>query len=418
MSTGELFTYVATAAEPVLVGRLWARASKGSESATFLYDDSWLAHAERFALEPALSVGPGPQHTRSGKSLFGAIGDSAPDRWGRALLARAEQRTARSEHRVPRTLREIDFLLGVSDESRQGALRFSLTRGGPFLAEPRANNVPPLVDLPRLLAATERILDDSEDASDLRLLLAPGTSLGGARPKASVRDTDGALAIAKFSTSHDDHNVALTEGLALSLAARAGIAVPAWRTESVGSSTALIVRRFDRVGGRRVPFLSAMSMLGAIDGEQRSYLEIIDALSEQGSAPVEDRRQLWKRMVFTVLVSNVDDHLRNHAFLHDSTAGWRLSPAYDINPTPTFVRARVLATAIDESDTTASIETCVSVAEYFGLEVGTARSIARDVAGVTQGWRAEARRVGLTKRDIERLESAFEHDDLRVAMAF
>ena len=414
---GEVFTYIATAAAPVLVGRLWARASKSSESATFLYDESWLGDAERFALEPALSVGPGPQHTRSGKSLFGAIGDSAPDRWGRALMNRAEQRSAKTENRAPRTLREIDFLLGVSDESRQGALRFSLTQGGPFLAEPGPNNVPPLVDLPRLLAATERVLDDNEDASDLRLLLAPGASLGGARPKASVRDSDGTLAIAKFSTSHDEYNVALTEGVALSLAGRAGIVVPEWRTESVGESTALIVRRFDRVGERRVPFLSAMSMLGAIDGEQRSYLEIVDALSEHGSAPVDDRRQLWKRVVFTVLVSNVDDHLRNHAFLHESTAGWRLSPAFDINPTPTFVRARVLATAIDESDTAASVDTCLSVADYAGLDTNSARAIVREIAAVTKGWREEARRIGLVRRDIDRLESAFEHDDMRIALS-
>lgn len=417
MSDVEAFAYIALANEPVLVGRLWARTSKGKEGATFVYDDEWLGRPEHFALEPALTVGSGPQHTRAGKALFGAIGDSAPDRWGRALKNRAEQRTARLEGRAPRAVREIDYLLGVSDEARQGAIRFSVEAGGPFLAAPGGENIPPLVDLPRLLAATEHVLNDSESAADLKLLLAPGTSLGGARPKASVRDHNGTLAIAKFSTTHDEYNVVLGEALALSLASKAGIVVPVWRVEPVGASTALIVARFDRDDNSRIPFLSAMSMLGASDGETHSYMEIADAIRGNGSSPKHDVRQLWRRMVYTVLISNTDDHLRNHAFLHEGTAGWRLSPAYDINPTPALVRARVLSTAIDEADTTASLETALSVADYFGYDVNEARATIKDVAMVTAQWRAEARRLGLVAVEIDRLESAFEHDDLRFALA-
>jgi serine/threonine-protein kinase HipA len=181
-----------------LVGRLWSRARKDRENATFEYDKSWLSHPERFSLEPALKLGPGPFHTPSDKPLFGAIGDSAPDRWGRVLMRRAERRRAERAGTAPRTLREVDYLLLVDDEARQGALRFSEREGGPFLAEHGATKIPPLIELPRLLSAAEHVLSDTDRDEDLRLLLAPGSSLGGARPKASVRDRDGRLAIAKF----------------------------------------------------------------------------------------------------------------------------------------------------------------------------------------------------------------------------
>ena len=193
----ETLVYVDLHGMPHLVGRLWARMRKDRESATFEYDKNWLAHPERFSLEPALKLGPGPFHTPSDKPLFGAIGDSAPDRWGRVLMRRAERRRAEREGQTPRTVREIDYLLMVDDEARQGALRFAEREGGPFLAEHGPTKIPPLVDLPRLLSATERVLSDTDSDEDLRLLLAPGSSLGGARPKASVRDRDGHLAIAK-----------------------------------------------------------------------------------------------------------------------------------------------------------------------------------------------------------------------------
>ena len=198
---------------------------KDRESATFEYDKSWLAHPERFSLEPALKLGPGPFHTPSDKPLFGAIGDSAPDRWGRVLMRRAERRRAEREGQTPRTVREIDYLLMVDDEARQGALRFAEREGGPFLAEHGPTKIPPLIELPRLLSAAERVLSDTDSDEDLRLLLAPGSSLGGARPKASVRDRDGHLAIAKFPNKGDEVNTVLWEAVALTLAAKAGIPV-------------------------------------------------------------------------------------------------------------------------------------------------------------------------------------------------
>src|SRR5713101_7916792 len=274
----EVLVYVDLHGTPHLVGRLWTRLRKDRESATFEYDQSWLAHPERFSLEPALKLGPGPFHTTSDRPLFGAIGDSAPDRWGRALMRRAERRRVEREGQAPRTLREIDYLLMVDDEARQGALRFAEREGGPFLAEHGPTKIPPLIELPRLLSAAEHVLSDTDTDEDLRLLLAPGSSLGGARPKASVRDRDGHLLIAKFPNKGDEVNTVLWEAVALTLAKKAGIAAPAWRLESVAGKPVLLLRRFDRERGMRRPFLSAMSMLGAKDNEPHSYLEFVDIL--------------------------------------------------------------------------------------------------------------------------------------------
>ncbi len=202
----DVLVYADLEGTPHLVGRLWARTRKNGESATFEYDQSWLAHPDRFSLEPALKLGPGPFHTLSDKPLFGAIGDSAPDRWGRVLMRRAERRRAESQGETPRTVREIDYLLMVDDEARQGALRFAEREGGPFLATHGPTKIPPLVELPRLLSAAEHVVGNSDTDDDLRLLLAPGSSLGGARPKASVRDRDGHLAIAKFPNKGDEIN--------------------------------------------------------------------------------------------------------------------------------------------------------------------------------------------------------------------
>ena len=209
----EVLVYVELGGDVVLAGRLWARTRKGRESASFEYDPDWLKHPERFALEPALQLGPGPFHTAADKPMFGAIGDSAPDRWGRVLMRRAERRRAERTGTTPRSLREIDYLLMVNDEARQGGLRFASEPGGPFLASGDATPIPPLVNLPKLLSAAEHVGSDSASDEDLRLLLAPGSSLGGARPKASVRDKDGCLAIAKFPHKDDEYDAVRWEGV-------------------------------------------------------------------------------------------------------------------------------------------------------------------------------------------------------------
>ena len=244
----------------------------------------------------------------------------------------------------PATLLEIDYLLRVSDFGRLGALRFSTSEHGPFLAPDDVAPIPPLVELPALLAASDDVLaNDESDA--LRVLLAPGSSLGGARPKASVRDVDGALAVAKFPARTDEVGVVRWEAVALLLAERAGIDVPQRRLETIGNAPVLLLRRFDRRANARVPFLSAMAALGAADHERRSYPEFVDFIRQHGAHPKQDLHALWRRMVFNVLISNTDDHLRNHGFLHVPGRGWTLSPAYDLNPTPTDLKPRVLATA-------------------------------------------------------------------------
>lgn len=413
----ETLVYADLQGTPYLVGRLWARLRKDRETATFEYDKSWLGHSERFSLEPALKLGPGPFHTPADKPLFGAIGDSAPDRWGRVLMRRAERRRAERDGTRPRTVREIDYLLLVDDGARQGALRFAEKEGGPFLADQDPNKIPPLVQLPRLLSAAEHVVEDNDSDEDLCLLLAPGSSLGGARPKASVRDGDGHLSIAKFPNKGDEVNIVAWEAVALTLAAKAGIPVPQWRLEALGNKTVLLLRRFDRQGGMRVPFLSAMSMLDARDNEARSYLEFVDALRQHGAAAKQDMHALWRRIVFSILISNTDDHLRNHGFLWTGPAGWRLSPAYDLNPVPTDIKPRVLTTAIDLDDGTASLQLAYDVAGYFELKKDEARAIAHEVGKAVGLWRKEAADLGLGKQEIDRMASAFEHEDLKTAAA-
>jgi serine/threonine-protein kinase HipA len=414
----DVWVYLDLAGTPHLVGRLWSRSRKGRETASFEYAPEWLGHPARFSLEPALQLGPGPFHTPGDLPMFGAIGDSVPDRWGRALMRRAERRRAEREKQTPRTLQEIDYLLLVDDEARQGALRFAETPGGPFLREDGVRRTPPLLELPELLSASDRVMDDQETDNDLRLLLAPGSSLGGARPKASVRDRDGHLAIAKFPRRDDDYNMVLWEAVALNLAQRAGIPVPEARVETVLARPVLLLRRFDRVGAQRIPFLSSMSMLGARDNQAHSYLEIVDALRQHGAAARADIQGLWRRIVFNVLISNTDDHLRNHGFLYAGEGGWRLSPAYDLNPVPVDIKPRILTTAINEDDGTASLDLALSVAGYFELDQAHARGIAAEVGRAVARWRQEALSLGLPEPQVARMASAFQHADLEQALSF
>jgi serine/threonine-protein kinase HipA len=410
----EALVYVDLDGKPHLVGRPWGRMRTDNESAMFEYDAEWLKNPAKFSLEPALKLGPGPFHTPADTPMFGAIGDSAPDRWGRALMRRMERRRAEAAGTAPRTMREIDFLLLVNDEARLGALRFAEQEGGPFVREEGVKRIPPLVELPKLLAAAEHFMEDKDTDEDLKLLLAPGSSLGGARPKASVVEKDGHLAIAKFPRKDDEYNIVAWEAIALTLAKKAGIAVAEGRVETIADKPVILLRRFDRDGNKRIPFLSAMSMIGSKDNETRSYMEIVDALRQHGAAPKADMEALWRRVVFNVLISNTDDHMRNHGFLYDGPNGWRLSPAYDLNPTPTDIKPRILSTAINEEDTTASLAVAMAVAEYFEVDNKKARAIAAEVSKAVATWRDEAVKHGIKKNEIDRMASAFEHEDLKM----
>ena len=398
------------------VGLLRRAPRRDGETVTFAYDDSWLKNPEGFSLEPALALTRGVFAPDRGLAMFGSIGDSAPDTWGRRLMQRAERRQAEREGRAVRTLLEADYLLGVSDISRLGALRFKRQGDTEFQA-PARQGVPDMLELARLLQVTERVLRDEDTDDDLQMIFAPGTSLGGARPKASVADAQHRLAIAKFPKETDDYSVEVWEHVALTLAHHAGIQVPEHRLVKVADKPVLLSWRFDRNAAERIPFLSALSMMGLKDGDRASYPELAEVLLQHGAKAASDTRELYRRMVFNILVSNVDDHLRNHGFLWSGARGWMLSPAYDLNPTPADVRRRILTTRISLDDATCDIELARSVAEYFGLALTEADSIIREVAGATSAWRDVAGQAGASKREIERMVSAFEHDDLRRALA-
>jgi len=331
-------------------------------------------------------------------------------------MQRAERRSAERESRAVRTLAESDYLLGVTDETRLGALRFRLSGEAVFRAPSQAG-VPALIELGRLLQVSDRIARDEDTDEDFKLIFAPGSSLGGARPKASVTDQHGQLSIAKFPKETDEYSIETWEEVALQLAEQSGIATPMHSLVQVAGRAVLLSRRFDRAGAFRIPFLSAMAMTASRDGERGSYPEIVDALAQHGARAKPDAHALYRRVVFNVLISNVDDHLRNHGFLWLGKEGWSLSPAYDLNPVPTDLKARVLTTNIDLDEGTCSIELLEAAAGYFGLGVEPARSIIREVAKVTATWRQIAQRVGARAPEITRMASAFEHDDLKHALA-
>ena len=347
--------------------------------------------------------------------MFGAFADSAPDGWGRRLIQRAERRRAARDGRRVRTLGEVDYLLGVADIARLGALRFRRDTDDEFQA-PSGSGVPPLIELPRLLASAERVerYEDSDD--DLGTILAPGSSLGGARPKASVID-DGHLSIAKFPKDTDEYSLETWEEISFRLAEGAGIETPHHRLVRVAGREVLLSRRFDRAVRVRLPFLSAMAMTGSRDGERGSYPELADTLARHGANPKAQTAALFRRMAFNVLISNVDDHLRNHGFLLRDPGGWVLSPAYDLNPTPTDLKARILTTNIDLDDGTCSVDLTESVAPYFGLDLAGARRIIKEVAVSVAQWRSVAATLRVSTRQADRMASAFEHEDLRQALA-
>jgi serine/threonine-protein kinase HipA len=400
---------------PRRVGTLRRTPRRGGESVVFDYHPDWLAEPQRFSLEPALAVGPGPFVPAAGQSFFGSIGDSAPDTWGRRLMRNAERRRAELEGRPPKTLAEADFLLGVADISRLGALRLREAGQDAFQASTAAG-VPGLVDLGRLMGVTERILRDEETDEDLQLIFAPGSSLGGARPKASVIDQHGRLAIAKFPGETDDYSVERWEAIALDLAGAAGIRASDHELLDVGGRAVMLSRRFDRDNGARIPFLSALSMMGLKDGEHASYPEMVDVLTQHGADARADAAELFRRMTFNVLVSNVDDHLRNHGFLWRGAAGWGLSPAYDLNPTPTDLKPRILTTTIDVDDGACDLDLVLQVAEFFALAPVAAKAIVGEVGRVVSGWRQAAEARGARPAEIKRMASAFEHADLQRAL--
>ncbi|MGV8858275.1 type II toxin-antitoxin system HipA family toxin [Rhodoglobus sp.] len=365
---------------PVLAGVAHFTRERQSVTTTFAYEASYLADGKNRAIDPGLPLFSGNQYV---PRMPGAFSDSAPDRWGRNLLTRRERQLAAEEGRTARTFDTVDFLLGVNDETRQGALQFSKIGSSEMLSS--RVDVPRLVELPALLRASDDVGADDDGTDAYKILLAAGTaSLGGARPKASVRLANGALAIAKFPHAHDEWDAMAWEALSLELAERAGIPVPSRELVKVGERHVLLVQRFDRAETNRVGYVSAMTVLEAQDGESGDYVELAETLADHSAYLNKDRRDLFDRAVLNVALHNTDDHLRNHGLV-ETVRGWRLSPVFDVNPNPAFgeERATSIAGATSAVDEWAGL---VELASACGLSAVESRErIARIVTAV-ESW--------------------------------
>ena len=395
------------------MGKLYVNVSRGKELFSFEYYNDWIRAANAsLVFDPDLRLYEGRQYAPD-KPLFGVFADSCPDRWGRLLMKRKEGMLAREEGRKPRTLTESDFLLGVSDVARLGALRFSLNENGPFLAAEEELSTPPWTTLRTLESASLAFENDEGGQDDkwLRQLLAPGSSLGGARPKASVQAPDRSLWIAKFPSMNDEWNSGAWEAVVHDLAALCGLSVPEAKLETFSDTgSTFLIKRFDRAGTRRTHFSSAMAMLGKSDGagaEGASYLDIASFIRTNGASPNQDLKELWKRVVFSMAVSNTDDHLRNHGFLLTKN-GWTLSPMYDVNPD---VYGNALSLGVSENDNSISFELAIETSGFYDISVHDAKdTVAYIRKTVEANWRALAAGYGLSKSAIERMSPAFSMD--------
>ena len=398
---GRLLVSIDIDGDSVPAGTAFIERSRNSTNTTFRYDDEYLARPTSYALDPALSMFEGPQ---SMDGLPGAFQDCSPDRWGRNLIAKRIRSQAALEGRQAPSIGEVDYLVGVSDVTRQGALRFRVSADGSYLdPEP---NVPKLIALPKLLRASEIVArGEGDDMAAIKALLDAGTgSLGGARPKASVRSDEGLL-IAKFPHHNDRWDVMGWEKTVLDLAERAGITAP-WRDlVHVGDKRALLLKRFDRTGTSRIGYMSAMTLIGGSDGGDYDYVDIAEFLPEHGAAVSDDLAQLWRRVVFSIAVHNTDDHLRNHGFLRHG-AGWRLSPIFDVNPNPNLGETR--ATSIAGAGSAEEIDGAMALATDCGLSAKQARQIIGDVLEATARWRDAATHNGIPDSSQARFNDAFE----------
>jgi serine/threonine-protein kinase HipA len=399
-----ILTYLEFDGRTRRVGDAYFNFRRGRLTATFSYDRDYLTLRGAYAIDPALKLSAGPWSLAHG--LPGAFSDAAPDRWGRNLIAKRLRAQASVEGRPVPTLDDRDYLLGVSDETRHGALRFKTDVEGEF--QHPATDVPKLIALPALLHAADAVARDEPDNMDaIKTLLDAGTgSLGGARPKASVKDGD-RLLIAKFPHYADGWNVIAWEKTALDLAEAAGIAVPTRQLVGIDGDPVLLLDRFDREGAHRVGYLSAMTLLGAQDGQPRDYTEIAEVIPENSFATNDDLRQLWRRIAFSVAVHNTDDHLRNHGFLRHK-AGWRLAPGFDINPNPDLAVQRVtsIGGAANPAD---EVDALLLYSESFGLTDSQARAVLREVADAAGNWEAVARRNGIAEAEITRFDRTLKH---------
>lgn len=394
------------------MGMLSASPAKGKESFSFEYADAWLKSGFSQMIDPDLQLYSGAYYPRGNKPNFGVFLDSCPDRWGRVLMQRREAAMAKQEGRPAKKLLESDFLLGVYDEHRMGALRFKLENDGPFLNDNKAMAAPPWTSLRELEYASLKFEEDNTDDPKylkwVAMLIAPGSSLGGSRPKASVMDAHSNLWIAKFPSRNDDKDIAAWEMVTNQLATTAGLNVAEGKLLQFKSKYhTYLTKRFDRATtGERIHFASAMTLLGHIDGEDASgasYLELMEFISRHGASVEKDLEELWRRIVFSICVKNTDDHLRNHGFLL-TQKGWLLSPAYDINPNE---YGRGLSLNITEADNSLDLDLAMEISGYFRLSERKALQIIKKVGAVVKDWKKVAANYKIPNAERERMSAAF-----------
>lgn len=397
-------------AQPKCIGMLSVQFTKGRRNYSFEYDQHWLQSREQFMLDPDIGWFSGVQFPNR-KENFGIFLDSMPDTWGRTLMKRRVALAAKAVGKPVPVLHDIDFLLGVNDECRMGALRFKLDKDGPFVDYRKDFSVPPWTSAKALQHSVEMI-ESNEDNEEIKnwlaVLIAPGSSLGGARPKANIIDKSGQLWIAKFPSKNDSYDKAAWEFLVYRLAITSGIEMAESKIQMItGKHHTFFTKRFDRNKKERIHFASAMTMIGKTEevlrDESASYLELAEFIKFSGAENEKDLHQLWRRMVFNILVSNTDDHPRNHGFIL-TDRGWRLSPAFDVNPS---VEKDGLSMNIDMDNNLLDLDLAKSVAEYFMLSNHLAEKIIREIKFGVSKWKSIAKEIGIKKDEIEKMESAF-----------
>lgn len=396
--------------DPKIIGILTAQQAKGKKAFSFEYDNEWLKSEQRFMLDPDIQLYGGPQYPNQ-KENFGIFLDSMPDTWGRTLMKRRAAQWAKEHNEKAPTLYDIDFLLGVYDESRMGALRFKTDPNGDFLDNNKTASTPPWASIRELQNAAyifENDIENEDVNRYLSVLIAPGSSLGGARPKANVLDADKSVWIAKFPSKTDTIDKAAWEFLAYQLAINAGIEMTPCRIDRIlGNYRTFFTKRFDRDNGERIHFASAMTMTGnnedTIRDNQASYLDIAEFISTHGTNIEANLHQLWRRIIFNIAISNTDDHLRNHGFILTKD-GWILSPAYDLNPS---IDKDGLALNIDTDNNALDFDLAKSIGEYFRLNKEQMETIIQEVVNATSHWKTIAKEIGIPRSEQELMEKAF-----------
>lgn len=392
-----VYVYIDINGKPHLVGQLWSEFSTGTEKTTFQYHSEWLANPLKFAIEPSMPLQPDPMLAKPDLRIFGCIVDSSQDAWCRKII----------HYHANRKLYEINYVLSMDDFSRFGALRFRHTFDGSFLASVQEQIVPPIYELQTLMNATE---------DELELLINPPEELSMFRPKATIIDNEGNLLLAKFSQKADQLNYMLWEAVALTLAKNAKINVPKFFVQQICGNNVLFVTRFDRHGMKRLHYISGITMLNSRDDVQHCYLDLAQAIKQNCHDPSVDLHALWRRIVFNILISNFDDHLRNHGFIFKN--GWSLAPLFDATPVPMHHTIRSLYTKIDRTHKDASLDVALSIADQFALDQQQAKSVIAEIAQASQEWRTIAKQFNIDDAEIEMMAQAFEHAELEKAKQY